>query len=129
MQIRPFGWSACVAACSVLAACSGAISTTPIIAAPVALSATTLAFTATGSANAKSVSASQPNYNGTFTATTAAAGQSTSCSSIATIASSGGATFSVTPVAAGQCTFTITGFGNQSATLTVGLTTSSVGGS
>jgi hypothetical protein len=33
----------------------------------------------------------------------------------------------VTPVAAGSCTFTIAGF--QSATLTIGVTTTTVGGS
>jgi hypothetical protein len=128
MQIRFFGWSASVVACSFLAACNNAVSTTPI-ATPVVLSVTSLAFTAPGSANAQSFSASQSNYSGNFTASTPAAGSSNSCSSVATITPSSGTSFSVTPLAAGQCAFTISGYGNQTATLTVGVTTATVGGS
>jgi hypothetical protein len=89
----------------------------------VVLSSTSLAFTATGAANAQSVSATQANYTGTFTATT------TTCGGIATISPAAGTTFSVTPVAAGSCTFTIAGGGGLSATLTIGVTTTSFGGS
>jgi hypothetical protein len=35
----------------------------------------------------------------------------------------------VTPVAAGNCTFTITGGNGQTATLPIGITTTTVGGS
>ncbi len=76
-----------------------------------------------GGTNAQSVTASQMNYAGTFTAST------TTCSGIATIASTGGAAFSVTPVAAGTCSFTITGGNATAATLNVVVTTTSVGGS
>jgi hypothetical protein len=64
-----------------------------------------------------------------FTATTASAGQTHSCSAIATASPSGGATFTVTPVAIGHCTYTIAGANAMSATLTIDVTTTSVGGS
>lgn len=88
----------------------------------VTLTPASLAFTATGASNAQTVNVSQTNYSGSFTAAT------TTCSGIATIASTSASAFSVTPVAAGTCTFTISGGGGQSATLTVGVTTTSVGG-
>lgn len=128
MQIRFIGWSAFLFACSVLTACGGGVSTTPI-GTPVVLSAASLAFTATGSPSTQSFTASESGYSGNFTASTAAAGQSSSCNSVATIAATNATSFSVTPLAAGQCTFTIAGFGLQTATLTVGVTTSTVGGS
>jgi len=87
------------------------------------LSSTSLAFTAAGAANAQSVSATQANYTGTFTAST------TTCGGIATISPATGTTFSVTPVAAGSCTFAIAGGGGQSMTLTIGVTTTTFGGS
>ena len=95
----------------------------------VVLAPNALAFTAVGAANAQSTTASESNYSGTFTAATAAAGQPNSCSGIATISPASGTTFSVTPVAAGHCTFTLTGGGTQSATLTIDVTTTNVGGS
>ncbi|MBV9408962.1 MAG: hypothetical protein JO164_09060, partial [Candidatus Eremiobacteraeota bacterium] len=71
----------------------------------------------------------QANYGGTFTSSTAASGQPNSCATIATISPATGTTFTVTPVAAGHCTFTIAGGGGNSATLTIDVTTTSVGGS
>lgn len=96
---------------------------------PVVLTPSNLAFTAVGAANAQSTTASETNYTGAFAASTAAAGQSNSCSGIATISPASGTNFSVTPVAAGHCTFTLTGGGTQSATLTIDVTTTNVGGS
>ncbi len=95
----------------------------------VVLAPNALAFTAVGATNAQSTTASESNYAGTFTAATAAAGQTNSCSGIATISPAIGTIFSVTPVAAGHCTFTLTGGGTQSATLTIDVTTTNVGGS
>lgn len=95
----------------------------------VVLAPNALAFTAVGASNAQSTTASESNYSGTFTAATAAAGQPNSCSGIATISPASGTTFSVTPVAAGHCTFTVSGGGTQSATLTIDVTTTTVGGS
>lgn len=88
----------------------------------VTLTPGSLAFTATGASSAQTVKVSQANYSGSFAAAT------TTCSGIATIASASATAFSVTPVAAGSCTFTITGGGGQSAALTIGVTTTSVGG-
>lgn len=106
--------------------CAGSVNTTPV-ATPtpgaVALSTSSLAFTATGAANAASVNATQLNYSGAFTASTS------TCGGIATISPASGATFSITPVAAGSCTFTIAGGAGQSATLTIGVTTTAFGGS
>ncbi len=95
----------------------------------VVLAPNALAFTAVGATNAQRTTASESNYAGTFTAATGAAGQTNSCSGIATISPASGTTFSVTPVAAGHCTFTLTGGGTQSATLTIDVTTTNVGGS
>jgi hypothetical protein len=114
----------------VFAACSASLGLVPAPTASsgpmpgtVTLSQTSLTFTAAGAANAQSTTASQANYTGTFTAST------TTCSGIATIASTGSAAFSVTPVAAGTCSFTITGGNNMTATLNVVVTTTTVGGS
>ena len=87
------------------------------------LSPSSLAFTATGASNAQTVAVTQGNYSGAFTAS------GTTCTGIATISAATAASFSVTPVAAGSCTFTITGSGGQSAALTIGVTTTTVGGS
>uniref|UniRef100_E6Q3D4 Uncharacterized protein n=1 Tax=mine drainage metagenome TaxID=410659 RepID=E6Q3D4_9ZZZZ len=95
----------------------------------VVLTPSSLAFTAVGAVNAQSTTASETNYSGAFAASTAAAGQSNSCSGIATISPASGTNFSVTPVAAGHCTFALTGGGTQSATLTIDVTTTNVGGS
>ncbi len=95
----------------------------------VVLSPPSLAFTAAGAAHAQPVNASQVSYTGSFSATTAAPGQTNSCSGIASISPSSATAFTVTPVAAGHCTFTIAGGASQSATLTIDVTTTSVGGS
>lgn len=89
----------------------------------VALTPSALTFTATGAAYALSTTASQSQFSGSFSASTA------TCSGIATISPSSGTTFTVTPVAAGSCTFTIAGANGISATLSVGVTTTTVGGS
>ena len=87
------------------------------------LSATSLSFTEAGASDAQTVTVTQVNYSGAFTPAT------TTCSGIATISPTSGTSFTVTPVAAGSCTFTIAGGGGQSATLSVGVTTTTVGGS
>lgn len=114
------------ALCAVVSACGSSAGTFIGVATPapetVTLAPSTLAFTATGSSNAQTVSASQTNYTGGFTAAT------TTCNGIATIASASATSFTVTPVAAGSCTFTITGGSGESGTLTIGVTTTSVGG-
>lgn len=118
-----------------LSACSGGVNFTPVSTASpstpgaVLLSLTSVSFTATGAANAQSVSASEADYGGSFSASTAAAGQPNSCSGIATIASTGATAFAVTPVAAGSCSFTIGGATGQSATLAVTVTVTNFGGS
>ena len=89
----------------------------------VTLTPSALTFTATGAAYALSTTASQSQFSGSFSASTA------TCSGIATISPSSGTTFTVTPVAAGSCTFTIAGANGTSATLSVGVTTTTVGGS
>ena len=88
----------------------------------VELSSATLSFTATGAGYAQPVTVTQASYSGVFTPST------TNCTGIATISPASGTSFSVTPVAAGSCTFTITGCGGQSATLSIGVTTTTVGG-
>jgi len=89
-----------------------------------------LSFLGIGSANNQLFTVSEANYSGTFTVTTAATGQLNSCSGIATVSpSSGAGPFTVTPVGAGQCTFTVTGGNGQTATLTVGVAVTTVGGS
>ncbi len=87
------------------------------------LSSSSLAFTAAGTSNAQTVTVTQANYSGAFTAS------GTTCTGIATISAATAASFSIVPVAAGSCTFTITGGGGQNATLTIGVTTTTVGGS
>jgi hypothetical protein len=87
------------------------------------LSPASLSFLAVGAANARAVNVTQANYSGAFTPST------TTCSGIATIASASGASFSIVPVAAGHCTFSIAGALGKTATLTVDVTTTTVGGS
>lgn len=96
--------------------------------APVVLSTSSLAFNGTGTSNAQTVTASQISSS-SFAATTAGVGQNGSCSGIATISPTSGTTFTVTPVAAGTCTFTIAGAGGQSATVSIVVTTTALGGS
>jgi len=91
------------------------------------LSTASLTFTGTGAANAQSVTASQ--IGGTsFTASSPASG-SGSCTGIATIFPATGTIFTVTPAGAGSCAFTITGADGQSATVSIGVTVTTLGGS
>jgi hypothetical protein len=93
------------------------------------LSINSISFAGTGAANAQTVTASQSNYGGAFTATTPAAGQPNSCSGIATIApTTSSSSFTIAPVGIGHCTFTITGGNGQTRTLTIDVTTTTVGG-
>ncbi len=96
---------------------------------PVVLTPSTLTFIATGSSAAQSVTVAQTNFSGAFSASTAAAGAPNSCSGIATVAASSATAFLVTPVAAGTCSETISGGGGVSATLSISVATTSVGGS
>ena len=95
---------------------------------PVVLTPSTLNFLATGAQYAQMTTASQTGFSGTFTTSTPPAGQPNSCSGIATIAPMSPPVFSITPVGAGSCYFTFTGGGGQTANLTVGVTTTTVGG-
>ncbi len=89
----------------------------------VTLSSTKLTFTAAGASAAQTVTVAQTNYAGSFTPST------TTCTGIATIAQATATSFMVTPVAAGSCNFTISGGSGSSATLAIGVTTTTVGGS
>ncbi len=86
-------------------------------------------FTATGAGNAQNVSASEANFGGSFSASTAASGQPGSCSGIATIAAVNATTFTVTPAGAGICSFTISNGVGENATLDVTVTVTNVTGS
>jgi hypothetical protein len=88
----------------------------------VGLSPNSLAFINVGAGFAQSSTISEAFYSGSFTIA------STTCAGIAT-GSISGASITVTPVAAGSCAFTIDGAAGQSATLSVGVTTSTLGGS
>ncbi len=87
-----------------------------------------LTFVATGPAYAQTVTATQANFSGLFSATTAAAGNATSCSGIVTVAATSATSFAVTPVAAGSCVETIAGGGGEPASLPISVATTSVGG-
>ncbi|MDB5042284.1 MAG: hypothetical protein JWN27_3010 [Candidatus Eremiobacteraeota bacterium] len=89
----------------------------------VSLSPSALTFLAIGASSAQTVTASEPNYSGAFTAAT------TTCASIASIASGPGSSFIVTPLGVGSCSFTITDAGAKAATLSIGVTATTVGGS
>lgn len=95
----------------------------------VTLSINSISFAGTGAANSQTVTASQSNYGGQFAATTPAGGQPNSCSGIATISpTTSSSSFTIAPVGLGHCTFTITGGNGQTTTLTVDVTTTTVGG-
>jgi hypothetical protein len=119
-----------------LAACSGpggtasvaTLTPTPALGG-VTLSVNSISFAGTGAANSQTVTASQSNYGGQFAATTPAAGQPNSCSGIATISPTAtSSSFTIAPVGLGRCTFAITGGNGQTTTLTVDVTTTTVGG-
>ena len=91
---------------------------------PIVLSAGSLSFLGLGAAASQTVSASEGNYSGAFSAA------STTCSGIATIALLPGSTtvFVITPVGAGSCGFSITDTLGQSKSLAIFVTTTVVGG-
>jgi hypothetical protein len=89
---------------------------------PVVPSSTSLTFLAAGAASAQTFTVSEAGYPGNFTATT------TNCGGIASIAPPSGRSFTVTAAASGSCTFTIANPFSQSATVSVGVTTTTVGG-
>lgn len=88
----------------------------------IALSPSSLSFTAIGAASAQTIAVNQPNYGGGFIAAT------TTCNGIASISQSSSTSFTVTPLSPGHCTFSIAGSDKQSATLTIDVTTTTVGG-
>jgi hypothetical protein len=96
--------------------------------AAVLLTAAKLAFAATGASGAQTVTASESNYGGQFTISTAAAGQTSSCSGVATASPSSGTAFAVVPTGVGHCTFAIADGSGQTATLTIDVTSTTVGG-
>jgi hypothetical protein len=96
----------------------------------VLLSTSMLSFNGIGSASSQQFTVSETNYTGTFTVTTAAAGQTNSCSGIATVSPTSGASpFTVTPTGSGQCVFIVAGGSGQTAPLAIGITITTVGGS
>jgi hypothetical protein len=116
----------------VIAGCSGTVGPfigVPSSTSPVVLTASSISFTGAGTSNAQNVTASQQGYSSNFVASTPNAGQTNSCSGVATISPSSGTSFTVTPVAAGACTFTLTGGSGQSATMKIDVTLTNVGGS
>jgi hypothetical protein len=100
--------------------------TTPM---PLVVSPASLAFEGVGAAQAASISVSEQNYAGNFTAS------STSCSGIASLGSrtlrpsdsTGIATDLVTPVAVGSCSISVSDSNGQSVSIPVTVTTTSVG--
>lgn len=101
---------------------------TPVSAA-IVLKPASLSFTATGAANALPFTASETGFTGTFTVTTPATGTANSCNGIATVApASGTGAFTVTAAGNGHCTFSVSD-GTTSATETIDVTTTTVGGS
>ena len=87
---------------------------------PLTVTPTSLAFIATGAANAQNFTASETAYSGAFT-------MSTTCTAaIATVTPSSGtgpsSMFTVTPQGAGSCTVTIHDTNGQNATVTIGVT-------
>ncbi len=91
---------------------------------PIVLSASSLSFLSLGATNSQTVSASEGNYSGAFSAS------STTCSAIASIALQPGSTtvFVITPVGAGSCSFSVADTLGQSKPLAVSVTTTTVGG-
>ncbi|GAC1388630.1 MAG: hypothetical protein NVSMB31_02930 [Vulcanimicrobiaceae bacterium] len=95
--------------------------------AAIVLSPSSLAFTALGSANAQTVTATETGYTGTFTSSSAncVSGSTT----IATLAASASGTqFTVTPVAAGTCSVDINDTSSHHTSLGITVTTTTVGG-
>jgi hypothetical protein len=89
----------------------------------VSLSPAALTFLAIGAGSAQTVTVSELKYSGAFTPST------TTCASIASIAPGPGSSFTVTPLGVGSCSFTISDAGTNAATLSIGVTTTTVGGS
>ncbi len=86
--------------------------TVTVLNAPVTATPNTLTFVSSAGPS-QNFTASQPGYNGTFSATSADA-------TIATVSpTSGSGTFTVTPHAAGSITITVTGGGGLTTTVTV----------
>jgi hypothetical protein len=86
-------------------------------------------MTGTGAANALTFTVSEANYSGTFTVTTPNNGNS--CSGIATVSPGSGTsatTFTVTPQGPGLCDFTVADTNSQTATESIGVTTTTIGG-
>jgi len=110
--------------CSVTITGSGASATlsVSVTLAPLALSPSSLAFTASGASYAQTFAASEPGYTGAFTETD-------TCNpgtAIATVSAASGpgptANFTVTPQSAGSCTITVHDTNGQTSTVTVGVT-------
>jgi hypothetical protein len=89
----------------------------PAAAGPIVLSSSSLSLLGAGSSNAKTVTASETGYIGAFNST------GTSCSGIASVAVSG-TTITATGIAAGSCNASITDSFNQTAPLSIIVTTS-----
>lgn len=93
--------------------------------ASIVLTPSTLSFTTTGAAANQTFNASETGYAGAFTVG-ACAGGSTPAATV--VAGPNANQFTVTPVAAGTCTISVRDTNGQSATETVTVTTTTVGG-
>jgi len=96
----------------------------------VTLSTSSISFLGIGTQRSQQLMVSQTGYSGAFTVMTTPNGQTGSCSGIATVTPQAGiGPFTVTPVGVGQCLFTVAGAGGRTASLTLGVTTTTIGGS
>jgi hypothetical protein len=105
------------------------VSVLPSPPSPLEVSPASLAFQGVGAAQAASISVSEQNYAGNFTAS------STTCSGIASLGSTtlrpsdatGIATDLITPVAVGSCSISVSDSNGQNVTIPVTVTTTSIG--
>jgi hypothetical protein len=89
----------------------------------VVLSQSSLSFLGTGTTNAQTVTATETNSSGPFTSST------TDCSGIASISPASGDAFTITPTGAGSCSFIIADGSGHTASLSIVVTVTLVGGS
>jgi len=117
------GLSACGGGGSGASVSSGSAAAIPA-ALPIVVSPASLSFLGLGAGISQTVSASEGNYSGAFSASSA------TCPGIATIALQPGSTtvFVVTPAGAGSCSFLVSDSFGQSKAIPITVTTTAVGG-
>ena len=91
---------------------SGVLAVTVALHGTVAVTPSSLQFTATGSAHAQKVTVSQSGYSGSFT-------EINNCAGVATIVATSKGSYTVTPVGDGACTAHFTGGSARTADLSV----------